>query len=227
MSEKRERAAVLRELADAVRIEQNKIEEQRREDFLAGKLFHLHAQVQDGYTARFEEEFLREKKGKSMIERFDLATTEPFLGMVHVVELGVTTAPAADGDLDDLKDEYIELRDFLVGSNLLDREMTREESGRSLTVDPSPLTSELVIVARNRPLMGGRIELGVDTLVVGIAKRMVFSMPSTLYDAIATRFDDPGLKSEEALACVENLLERRVQSIGAIRTAYYLATQLD
>lgn len=234
MSQYRERLATARELADAVRVEQNRIEEQRRDAFLADKLFHTHIRVVDEFKEHADaitEEFLREKKGKSMIERFDLATNERFLGMVHVVELGVTTAPAADGELDDLKDEYGDLLDFLIDTKIVEREMTREESGRTLSVERTALTDDLVVVTRNRPLIAGAASISIAEghevpTAIGIAKRMVFSMPTPLYGAIAKRFNDPGLKSEDATRCVENLLERRDPSIGAIRTAYYLATEL-
>jgi len=237
MSQYRERTAVAREFANAVRIHQNDVEETRRDVFLADKLFHrltLNQLENEGlseYVANLGAEFLREKKGKTMLERFDLATQERYLGMVHVVELGVTSAPAADGELDGLKDEYAELLGFMLDKKLIDHEMTREESCRTLTVEPTPLTRDLVIVSRNRPLVAAKADIMLDNgdcvaVGVGMAKRMVFSMPTRLYAAIADRYDDPGLESEEAIAYVEGLLEQRHSTIGAIRTGYYLATEL-
>lgn len=222
-----------RNLADTVRIQQNRIEEARREAFLADKLFHSHMLLQDDFkeiAAEIHAEFMTEKKGKSMLERFDLATSERYLGVIHVVELGVSSAPAVDGALDGLKDEYAELRDFMVANGLLDREMSREESGRTLSVERAPITG-FVVISRNRPLMSGRAGLMMTDhdrvhADIGIAKRMVFSMKTPMYIAIADRFDDPGLKSEEAITFVEAALERQDPGIGAIRTAYYLATEL-
>ena len=235
MSESTEQLAFAA-LVNRVREEQNKIEEQRREKFLAGTLFHPRAIASGDFLQnhgpQLEEEFLREKKGKSMLERFHMALSDKYFGMIHVVELGVTTEPSASGEIDGLKDEYAQLRDFMISTGLIEDDRSREESGRTLTVAPAPVTNGLVIISRNRPLISQTVAHTFNEkdppmeVGVGIAKRMVFSIPTSLYVAIVDRFNDPKLESEEAIRCIEGLLEKRDNNVFAIRTAYHLISEL-
>lgn len=221
-------------LVSRVRDEQNKIEEERREEFLARNLFHAEVIVQAGFLqdrAEIEANFLREKKGKSMLERFEMATHGDYLGTINVVELGVTTEPSRTGEIDGLKDEYLKLKEHMIATGIVDDEQSREDSGRSLTVERTRVTDDLVVISRNRPLISCRTEIEVTDngkvpVELGIVKRMVFMIPTLLYVVVAKRFEDPALESEAAVACIEGLLERRDKNISAIRTAYYLATHL-
>lgn len=220
-------------LIEAVRDEQNRWEEGLREDFLADHLFHLHhvSVTFQEQREQLEQEFLRDKKGKNMGERLELALQESYLGVINVVELGMTTRPSADGEIDGLKHEYNELRRWMIINGWIDDEMSREESGRTLDVRFPDATKEYVVIGRNRPLVSTEVDvnIGHDRTIsthIGVAKRMVFSIPVGLYLAINRRFDDPSLKKEETIAFVEDMLQQHAKKIHSIRTSYYLSAQV-
>lgn len=219
-------------LLQAVRDEQNKKEDGRREVFLANTFFHIHvhAEVSFDEIARLSSEFIEEKKGKSMDECFDMALSEKYFDKIHVVELGLTKNPSATGEIDGLKDEYRKFRERLIHTGIIEEDLSRKKSHRWFETQESQFSDVRKTLIRNRPLIETVIP---DTSIrIGIAKRMIFSIPTPLYIAVARRFDCtevdgeyPQLDSEEAMEYVEELMQKNDRKIDSIRTGYYLMTE--
>lgn len=226
-------------LIDSVRRTENEYEDSLREAFLADKLFHDEHLMQalenpalymDG-LGRLQREFLDEKRGLNMGERFDLALSDKYLGKVHVVELGNTTNPGVSGEIDGLKDEYRDLLRWMMDHGLVDGEMTCAESGRNVGLRKPILpdaVGHLAIMIRNRPLIQTTIEHRDRRVGMGIAKRMVFSMPLQTLHALnaGTERKDFTFEDERSLELIEKMLANGTGGIKPIRTSYYLATEL-
>ena len=226
-------------LIDAVRRSENEYEESLREAFLADKLFHDEHLMQalenpavylDG-LGRLQREFLDEKRGLNMGERFALALSDKYLGKVHVVELGNTTNPGASGEIDGLKDEYRDLLRWMIEHGLVENEMSSAQSGRSVGLRKPILpeaAGQLTIMIRNRPLIHSTIEHAGKSIGLAIAKRMVFSMPLRTVHALNAGTVQKNFKFEDqrSLEIIETMLHHGTGGITPIRTAYYLATEL-
>ena len=227
-------------LIESVRQHENEYEESLREAFLADKLFHDEHLMQalehpalymDG-LGRLQQEFLAEKRGLNMSERFALALSDKYIGKVHVVELGNTTNPGASGEIDGLKDEYRDLLHWMVKNGLVDGEMKSAGSGRTVGMRKPRLPeaeNKLMIMIRNRPLIHASIENNQHNVGLGIAKRMVFSVPLETVHALNAgtpnkdfKFNDP-----RSLEMIETMLQHGTGGIKPIRTSYYLATELQ
>ena len=226
-------------LKEAVRTSENDYEETLREMFLADKLFHddhlMQAlenpgQYMDDLT-RLQRDFLEEKKGMNMGERFCLALSDKYLGKVHVVELGKTTDPGTSGEIDGLKDEYRDLLSWMIEHGLVEGELSRQESGRTVGLR-KPIApeaaGELAIMIRNRPLINTLIEHEDKKIGIGIAKRMVFSVPKVTLNALngGTPHKDFKFRDPRSLELIETMLQHGTGGIQPIRTAYYLATEV-
>ena len=226
-------------LIESVRRTENEHEETLREVFLADKLFHdahLKRAIAEPHRfidelGRLQREFLDEKRGMNMGERFALALSDKYLGRVHVVELGSTTDPGVSGEIDGLKDEYRDLLRWMKDNGIVENELDRKESGRSVSLR-KPLCPEaaagIVIMIRNRPLINTLITHDGRSVGIGIAKRMVFSMPhNTLYALNAGTVDkNLTFDDERSLGMIETMLQHGSGGIRPIRTAYYLATEV-
>lgn len=227
-------------LIDLVRRSENEYEESLREAFLADKLFHDEHLMQalenpalymDG-LGRLQREFLDDKRGLNMGERFDLALSDKYLGKVHVVELGNTTNPGASGEIDGLKDEYRDLLGWMIHHGLVDDEMASSESGRSVGLR-KPILPEaancLTVMIRNRPLIHTSIEQADKKVDIAIAKRMVFSMPLQTIHALnaGTEQKNFNFNDSRSLQMIETMLHHGTGGITPIRTAYYLSTELN
>jgi hypothetical protein len=230
------------ELLRAVRDEANAREELFRQDEFERFLFHegiadhYRYSGDAGELRQLRRDFLDEKKDKTMVERFELALLDKFLGAIHVVELGTSTEPAKDGSADSLKGEYLVLRDWLTTLGVIKHELRREQSGRFLDVSVPDITKSRVVIGRTRPLVSTVIEVAhrgdVGSLAkvttkeaqVDIAKRMVFSIPTGLYLAYAKT--DAKLETEDTLRSIEELLQNSngKKLVDPIRTTYYLRT---
>lgn len=215
-------------LLEAVRAEQIKIEEALRESFLKEHLFHERT-IGDEHDSKelteLIELFIAQKKGKNMGERYALALSLEFFRRIHVVELGITDSPSVEGELDGLKHEYRDLRHFLIQTNAIEGEMDRSSSGRSFDVRRTNVTSERIVVIRNRPLIHTTVPVEGGYAPIGIAKRMVFSIPSGLYVALAERYQFKDInESEKAMQQLEEMMNTgtKERTIDAIRTGYYL-----
>lgn len=228
-------------LVDAVRARENEYEESLREKFLADKLFSVNhlldvlvdPELSTEYLDQLEKEFLQEKKGLNMGERFALALSDKYLGKLHVVELGSTTSPGALRSVDGLKHEYIDLRNWMekTSTDIEFHEFSRKESQRKVSVR-QPVCPEakdkLAIMVRNRPLLIGKRERDHQPLDFAVLKRMVFSLPlETLYALNArTETKDLRFDDERSLQIIETLLEHGSGGVVPIRTSYYLATDI-
>lgn len=226
-------------LRDVVRTTENEYEESLREIFLADKLFHdshLMQAIAEPHRymdelGRLQGEFLNEKRGKNMGERFELALSDKYLGKIHVVELGSTTNPGVSGEIDGLKDEYRDLLRWMVQHGIVSEEISREDSQRTVglrkPVHPEAC-NQLLVMVRNRTLIHTTIAHEQKQVSLGIAKRMVFSMPLTTVRALnaGTERKDLTFTDERSLRLIETMLENGTGGIEPIRTSYYLATEV-
>lgn len=225
-------------LIEAVRANENEVEESWREEFLAKNLFHAkhldHTLASGNYNTHslplLEHDFLTEKQGKNMGERFELALSDKYLGKIHVVELGKTKDPGLDGAIDGLKGEYNDLLSWMKSVGIVEKELERSESGRDIS-ERNPVTDyargKLVIAVRNRPLIDTEHVHNGRTISIRIAKRMVFSMPIQTRVAVLARCGSNELKGDRVVEFVENMfLSNGAGGIQPIRTAYYLATEV-
>lgn len=220
----------------ALHDEQNAIEESLREEFLQANIFHDHFlpmgldEEQIAIREAAHDHFMMQKKGLNMGERMELALHEDYLNIIRVVELGYTTKPGDDGHADGLKKDFIDLRNWMVANRWIEDEISRADSGRSVSFHNSKVTRDRKVVIRNRPLIDTVVEHTVIDgeppvhVRVRIAKRMVFSAPTRLIEAFAFAADYKG--QEFVLESVEQLLDRKSKHIDPIRTGYYLTTEL-
>lgn len=221
-----------RELLEAVRAEQNAIEENLREHFLMTHLFkdeHFAGSHYDELI-QLKEEFVQEKRNKNMGERFNMALSEKYFDKIHVVELGLTEKPGLNGEVDGLKHEYTDLRHWLQLNGTIQDELPRQESGRTLQLRDSAAAPEHIVMIRNRPLIESTIDTPRGIARFGIAKRMVFSMPRQLCAAILRQSGGNQPGSEEFMQRVETILQQRSlykqhTLLNPIRTGYYLASE--
>jgi hypothetical protein len=228
-------------LIDAVRAKENEYEESLREKFLADKLFNVNhlldvmidPNLSAEYLDELEKDFLQEKKGLNMGERFALALSDKYLGKLHVVELGSTTSPGAQRSIDGLKHEYTDLRNWMenTSTDIKFHEFSRQESKRKVSVR-QPVCPEakdkIAIMVRNRPLLVGRRERNHQPLDFAVLKRMVFSLPLETLHALnaGTETKDLRFNDERSLQIIETCLEHGSGGVEPIRTSYYLATDV-
>lgn len=242
------------DLVNRVRESENKKEEAWEELYLAENLFHrkffdatLESSEDRIRLLSLEEEFLSEKRGKNMGERFNLAISDKYLGKIHVVELGRTTNPGANGEVDGLKSQYHDFLKWLKDNGIVENELGRmetpEEMEKRLAKYPdstphlenrrnlsarAPVIPDaedrFAIMVRNRRLIEASLEHDGRRLDIAVSKRMVFGMPLQAVAAINSMHG--GFKSDLALTHVEQLLEHAPSAITPIRTAYYLATDI-
>lgn len=235
------------ETLQAVRDEQNAIEGSLRESFLRKNFVHPYGNIGNSEEeSRLLDQFMAEKVGKDMCERFQMAVSEDYFSKIHVVELGSAKAPFTKVSIEDLKREYHALVKWLVRREYTPGEIPRNVSDRQLEVRiPSDveIARERIVIIRTRPLIDGFLPMSKPStfspdwhvdysgmmVQVGIAKRMVFSMPTQLYqgtrraaEELAKRADlDP---NAIMLQVVEAMLDRNDKQIDPIRTGYYLST---
>lgn len=220
----------------AVRQEQIDIEERLREAFLPGRFFQEHIMwpssadeddicLEDMLDLR--RRFMEEKRDMNMGQRLNLALQPPYFGRLHVVELGLTNRPGVEGEIDGLKHQYHDLLNWMTIHGLVEEELPRQESGRTIELRKSKIDTGCMVVVRNRPLVDTR--LPQPPTHIGISKRMVFSLPRTML-----RTMDKEIKNMAEPVCdyrttLLDLIEREMDAqnpqIDAIRTAYYLAMQ--
>lgn len=228
-------------LAEEVRASENTVEDNWREAFLADKLFHFEhlfdvfcePKLGEDYLEKLKKDFLEEKRGLNVGERFALAISDKYLGKLHVVELGRSTDPSISGDVDGLKDEYRELLGWMVEKDIVKDELPRRESGRRVGWREPNLPEaqpKLKIMVRNRPLIHTSIEHNDKKLSLAIAKRMVFSLPMESFLALNPA-ENADMKqkvftNERSLELVELMLEHHSGGVRPIRTAYYLFTDI-
>ena len=222
------------ETLQAVRNEQNAIDNDLRESFLNINLFQdSHFEATDlKELLDLRSEFMEEKIGKDMTERFRMAINPKYFDKIRVVELGSAKAPFSKVGVDDLKHEYHELLDCLIKENYLDHETSRADSGRSLEVNiPSDINiaKERIVIVRIRPLVDAVSPDGKKG--IGIVKRMVFSMPTLLYQGTIKAANELARRADlnldmVMLQVIEAMLDRNDKRIDPIRTGYYLATEL-
>lgn len=247
--------AILETLVSKVRESENTKEEAWEERFLAENLFHdkfldatLHGTEDRIKLLNLEHEFLQEKRGKNMGERFDLAIGDKYLGKIHIVELGRTTNPGANGEVDGLKSQYHDFLKWLKKQGVVKDELGRLESPEEVNErlekypesSPQPesrrhisgrapvhpeATNNFVIMVRNRRLIDTSLKHDGKTLDIAVSKRMVFGMPPKALAAIYAMHDGD-LNTDQALKHIEGLLEHAPDAITPIRTAYYLATDI-
>lgn len=232
-------------LVEGIRIEQNEIEEHLEQQFLSDTLFHndfqmsladkhlSHGEYADE-LGRLQGEFLKDKKGKNMGERFELALSEKYLGKIDVVELGSTDQPGRSNSIDGLKHEYLDLLSWMKHNGLVEDEVSRQKSQRFLSIRNSRVSPDHLVVSRNRPLVKTDIPSvhGDEKITLGIVKRMTFAMPNRTVALLATLGGEEGsaisrLNDERALERLEFMLDQANGGIIPIRTSYYLSSRLS
>lgn len=231
-------------LIDGIRQEQNKIEEHLEEQFLAETLFHKDyqgflsqvSQTFGEYTeqlGRMQQEFLQDKRGKDMLERFVLAMSDKYLGKIDVVELGSTDKPGESNRADGLKDDYLRLLDWMQTYGFAEGELSRQESQRSVSLRRSNLAPNHLIVSRNRPLVQSTLAAtdSDQEITLGIVKRMTFGLPEQTVKALHVLGGKDSvvnsLNDERALSQLEVILDNSSGGIIPIRTSYYLSSRLS
>lgn len=232
-------------LVEGIRIEQNEIEEHLEQQFLSEALFHNDYQMsladelasRGEYVdvlGRLQGEFLKDKKGKNMGERFELALSEKYLGKIDVVELGSTDQPGRFNSIDGLKHEYLDLLSWMKSNGLVDDELSRQESQRFISLRNSRVSPDHLVVSRNRPLVKTAIAStrGDEKITLGIVKRMTFALPNRTAALLATLGGDEGtaverLNDDRALERLEFMLDEANGGIIPIRTSYYLSSRLS
>lgn len=226
----------------ALRKEQIEIEENTRLRILANGHFHPEFKnIEDdaGILTQRLKDFLDEKKSKNMGEIFNLALQPGYIDVIRLVELGNVDAPFQHNQLDGLKHEYIDLKNWFIEHRIIEDEMPREQSGRNIELYLSRVMPNRSIVVRNRPLIsaftatnyhnGHQVGVHFD-----IAKRMVFSMPEPLQQALKKRFSSDfttkdgvlTIVGEDSLQSIERCIDApRKYDLEAIRTSYYLTAR--
>lgn len=228
---------------ELLRAEQNAIADRERDAFLARNLFHIPTAFRPDAGEFLEEvkrAFLTQKEGKNMGELFALAIQEPYLGVINVVELGVSRHPENEGELDAIDTQYDDFKRKLKDKKIIEGEVERAESGRKLEIGKSEVLDDLLVLTLTRKLIDAQTDAPV-TLHDGeeaaeqlipvpvrfqVAKQTTFAIPAKLYHAVAARFDDPYLRKESSLSIVEGLLAPGSEFVEPIRTSYYLGTEL-
>ena len=232
-------------LVEGIRIEQNETEEHLEQQFLSEALFHNDYQISLVDTVsthgeyvdelgRLQGEFLKDKKGKNMGERFELALSDKYLGKIDVVELGSTDQPGRSNCIDGLKHEYLDLLSWMKANGIVDAELTRQESLRFVSLRSSRVSPGHVVVSRNRPLINADIPSpnGNGKITLGIAKRMTFALPNRTVAVLAMLGNEEGsivdkLNEDRALERLEFMLDEANGGIVPIRTSYYLSSRLS
>jgi hypothetical protein len=226
-------------LTDRVRETENEYEERMTESVLADTLFHtefvdevlLNSPEDRIRLLALEHEFLEEKRGKNMGERFELALSDKYLGKIHVVELGKTTNPGATGEIDGLKDDYRMFLRWMIEHDVVEKELDRSESKRTIRCRQPRIAEaagQLVICERNRPLIRTNIIHDGARVDIAINKRMIFSLPAQTAVALKGRFQGDEIRDEQTLDFIESyFLHHGSGGVRPIRTAYYLATKLN
>jgi hypothetical protein len=225
---------------------ENEFEEEMRDRVLIEHLFHdahldqiLNSSTVDTSTLiDLHHEFVEEKKKRNFGARFDLALQPKFLGIIKLVELGISTNPGRNGEADGLKAHYLEHLDWMMKNVQWKEyekdpdqfpvgELPREKSRRTITTrQPQCKTAKdsLVIVERNRPLINSLMDHSGETVHVRIGKRMLFALPKKTIDAIEQHIGK--VSDPSGMNTIENMLDHKAEIITPIRTGYYLATDL-
>lgn len=228
---------------DLIRRLENKKCDQAREETLEDHLLHpgiidTFDPNQNELEVRWEimqlrNEFLEEKKGKNFGERFAMAISNKYLGKVSVIELGVTEH-IGSAESQDLKEQYRDIRNWLVTHSVIEDELNREQSGRFFRLSLAPVRSinrkvpAHVVVSRVRPLLEGEIinEAGQTALFKQL-KLSVFSMSGGVYIGLREKYGAELTCSERFMEHVEKMMDENDENfINPIRTAYYQITHL-
>lgn len=225
------------QLIARVREAENRKEDAWREKFLAENLFHdkhldnTLIDTEDKIRLlALDHEFMEDKKQcENMGQRFALAISDKYLGKIHVVELGRTTDPGKNGEIDGLKGEYLDFLDWMKLNKIVKKEMTRQEGGRQLSVRPTVVpeaAADFAIMIRNRRLIDTVTTHKGKPLSITIVKRMLFSLPkASLFPLVNI---DAELKSEAVHQVIEDrFLKNGWGGVEPIRTSYYLGTKYD
>lgn len=228
-------------LSRCIRTEQIEIEEHLEQQFMADSLFHedftgslaADATSQGEYLdelGRLQGEFLSDKKGKDMCERFVMALSDKYRGKVDVVGLGSTDQPSAT-NVDGLKHDYIKMLVWMQKNGFVDEELPRAKSGRFLELRSSIASPDHLIISRNRPLVKTAVELPDGRkLSLGVVKRMTFAMPNRTVAVLSTLGPEnrsvlQKLNDEKAIDRLEFMLDEANGGIIPIRTGYYLSSR--
>jgi len=214
--------------------EQNAIEDELREDFLAQNLFHWgHVRGYDSINemaeqlTRLKQEFLAEKRDANMGERFAMAISQKYLGKISVVELGLVESNDPQ-DYVNLKKQYNDLRNWLIMHAIISDEISREQSGRTLSYRQSRVDATRIVVIRQRPLIEAAMPARDDTgkeygqTQFGIAKRQIFSAPRELAAIVRANASQSDDSVHTAMEEWERLLGETHPAIHRIRTGYYV-----
>lgn len=232
-------------LLEGIRTEQNEIEEHLEQQFLSEALFQndYQASLADSFLTqgeyvdelgRLQVEFLKDKKGKNMGERFELALSDKYLGKIDVVELGSTDQPSRSNSIDGLKHEYLDLLSWMKSNGIVENELSRQESHRFVSLRTSRVSPDHVVVSRNRPLITTAISSprGDEKITLAIVKRMTFALPNRTVAVLSMLGGEEGsvadrLNDETALERLEFMLDQANGGIIPIRTSYYLSSRLS
>lgn len=228
------------EVLEMVKNAENLAEDQLRDQNLADLLFHKHLDgaFSDDELQKIEREFLEAKRGLNMGQRMELALSPRFLGVINVVELGLSENPSQSGEVDGLKKQYHQLLNWMERNGWSINELPRNSTNRRVIVSPSRASTGYRIVSRTRELLDTStfVDQPIDGEVtykrqvdISIAKRMVFAIPTAMHEAIKKFCDgedpDDPEANEKVNLKIEEFMDNKYKKIHPIRTAYYLMAQ--
>lgn len=225
-------------------------EEERRERLLIDNVFSSEYIALNGLERTWEPrmieaQFLEDKKtclknGGNFGDIFALGISDKYVNKIDLIELQNQNTP--DGVYSpDAKRPYKDLRCWLINNGVIERELSREESGRTIVFRRSNVSPEegsdvqqRIIGTRERPLIRGTMknESGTD-VKFEISKTMVFSITAQMVNILAKRYEWANTDTEmpdNMKDHIENLLHQindpEHTVIQKIRTGYYLRTEL-
>ncbi|MEO5499245.1 MAG: hypothetical protein ABIR46_01980 [Candidatus Saccharimonadales bacterium] len=164
------------------------------------------------------DQFMDELSTKtSMISRYELFMDERYADEVYTLDLDETKEPGSHDAVEQLKAEYIELRQQLMGDEVIDDELPRSESKRTIHFNNS-LSPDHYLGTRNRVLFC--FERGDRKITV--AKRMTFLIDKS---ALPGGFISESNNGQKYLSLVQKKIDRQDEAITPVRTVYYVTNK--
>jgi len=217
------------ELKDITEVENEVIDARSREHF-AANLFNTRAVelTDDEYQElrrRFEADYA---ECQSMVECLALFLDDEYFYYLNSLDLAKAKIPS-DEILGQFRNEYREVRDTFMDAGVIEGELGREESGRTIHFRTDALSHEdyqsrheieykWLIGERNRPL----IQFRHNGYMVTILKRMTFAADAEYVQKHHLANEVGRVVTPEATKIMEKALDLGDPAIHPIRTLYYV-----
>lgn len=171
----------------------------------------------------FEELLL---SATSMEQRLGMFLMPEFLPHLRALDLGESMNPANGEDLRKVEVEYEDLRQKLIDSGVIDAEMSRDESGRTVHIDH--LSMDALLGTRNRKLFtfvenGVRVSAHKQTsFLVSPAALHAMSLKNGL--AAPTDPNNYGYLHAPVVEAIEAAIDTHDPSVYPVRTHFFVKT---